>query len=332
LKRRFFLFRTFDSVRCAAEFKPMNRKSVSVVIPAYNAARTIGRAIDSVLAQTVRPDEILVVDDGSSDHLESSLEPYGAMVSLVRQPNGGAASARNLGIDRSHGEFLALLDADDYWQPAKLERQIGIFHKYPELGLVATCFSTREPGSSLTNLPLVDHGLVDRLLAPSGMDLFRTTTRVLTSTVVIRREALGDLRFVSGLEPAEDRDLWIRLVYTHPVYIIGDSLVTVVLESGSLSRTDPDQGYPPMIEVLRLHSVLLTPRELKELEAGVFRHWASSHLGNGQPRSALNPALRRLARQPASPEAWWVVLKSARLAVVRSVFHHLGKSRPRSCP
>ncbi len=310
----------------------MNRKSVSVVIPTYNAARTIGRAIDSVLAQTVPPDEILVIDDGSTDHLESSLEPYRAMVSLVNQPNGGAASARNLGIDRSQGEFIAFLDADDYWEPTKLERQIDIFRKYPELGLVAACFSTREPGSSLTHPPPRGHGLVDRLLAPSGMDLFRTAMKVLTSTVVIRRSALGNLRFVSGLEPAEDRDLWIRLIDSHRVYIIGDPLVTCVLEPGSLSRSDPDQGYSPMLEVLRLHSALLTPRELKDLEAGVFRGWASSHLANGQPRSALNPALRRLARQPGSPKAWWVVLKSAWLAVVPSAFHHRGKSRPRSCP
>ena len=310
----------------------MNRQSVSVVIPAYNAAKTIGRAIDSVLAQTAPPDEILVIDDGSKDHLESSLEPYRAMVNLVRQPNGGAASARNHGIDRSVGEFIAFLDADDYWEPTKLERQVDIFRKYPELGIVAASFSTQEPGSSAKRHPPRPEGLVDQLLAPSGMDLFRTAMTLLTSAVAIRQSALGDRRFVSGLEPAEDRDLWIKMIRSYPVYIIGDPLVTWVLEPGSLSRSDPDSGYSPMIEVLRRHSGLLSPRELKDLEAFVFRGWASCHLQQGRPRSALNPALRRLVRQPACREAWWIVLKSAKMAVVRSVFRHIGHARPRSDP
>ena len=91
------------------------------------------------------------------------------------------ASARNLGIDRSQGEFIAFLDADDSWEPTKLERQLDIFRKHPDLGLVATCFSTREPDSSVIHPPLSEQGFVDRKLAPSGMDIFRTALKLLTS-------------------------------------------------------------------------------------------------------------------------------------------------------
>src|SRR5260370_4126186 len=90
----------------------MNTITVSVIIPAYNSAKTICRAVESVLAQTVPADEIIVVDDGSADDLNKSLGPLEKQVTYFRKPNGGAASARNFGIEQSRGEIIAFLDAD----------------------------------------------------------------------------------------------------------------------------------------------------------------------------------------------------------------------------
>ncbi len=90
---------------------------MSVVIPACRAAHTISRPVDSLLAQTRLPDEILVIDDGSPDDLEAALSRYGDRVTLIRKSNGGAASARNLGIERSRGELIAFLGADDSGNP-----------------------------------------------------------------------------------------------------------------------------------------------------------------------------------------------------------------------
>ena len=222
----------------------MNRQSVSVVIPAYNAAKTIGRAIDSVLAQTAPPDEILVIDDGSKDHLESSSSRTGRWSAWFASPTAARpAHAIMASIDRKASSLL-------FWTPTitgspRTKHQVDIFRKYPELGIVAASYSTQEPGSSVQCHPPRAEGLVDQLLAPSGMDLFRTAMTLLTSGVAIRRSALGDRRFVSGLEPAEDRDLWIKMIRSYPVYIIGDPLVTWVLEPGSLSRSNPDSGYSP---------------------------------------------------------------------------------------
>ncbi len=95
----------------------MTEPVISVVIPAYRAARTIERAVDSVLGQTRRADEIIVVDDGSPDDLAEVLGRYGSRVRLLRKRNGGAASARNLAIEECRGELIAFLDADDYWEP-----------------------------------------------------------------------------------------------------------------------------------------------------------------------------------------------------------------------
>jgi glycosyltransferase involved in cell wall biosynthesis len=295
----------------------MNRTSVSVVVPAYNAARTIGRAIDSLLAQTSLPDEILVVDDGSSDHLESALEPYRGMVTLVRKPNGGPASARNLGIDRSRGEFVAFLDADDCWEPCKLQRQLELLNRYPKIALISSLFYNEEPGGCRYGPSTGPACLLDRVVMASGFDLFEMAVLVLTSTVIVRRTALGDLRFESGLEPAEDRDLWIRLLRSHSAYIIAEPLATIVLEPGSLSRSDPDKSYAPMIRVLHRYANLLDRAALAKLEARVFRGWAGTHLAEGRPKSALRPAIQRLAREPRSLEGWWVLLKCAWLASVR---------------
>src|SRR5687767_11564824 len=100
----------------------MEKVSVSVIIPAYNAALWVGRAIESALRQTVPPAEILVVDDGSSDDTAKTVEPYAPLVRLIRRDNGGPAAARNTGAKASLGGWLALLDSDDAWLPTKLER------------------------------------------------------------------------------------------------------------------------------------------------------------------------------------------------------------------
>src|SRR5690349_12299252 len=97
---------------------------VSVVIPAFNAARYLPAALDSVLNQTARNLEILVVDDGSTDETEALLSRYGPPVHYLRQENQGVSVARNLGIKQSRGRFVGFLDADDTWLPHKLERQL----------------------------------------------------------------------------------------------------------------------------------------------------------------------------------------------------------------
>ena len=112
----------------------MTEPSISVVIPAFRAERTIQRAMDSVLAQTKPASEIIVVDDGSPDNQAAIVSQYGPPVILLRQANGKTAVARNTGIERATGDFVAFLDADDYWEPEKLERQLAVFATHPRSG------------------------------------------------------------------------------------------------------------------------------------------------------------------------------------------------------
>jgi glycosyltransferase involved in cell wall biosynthesis len=110
-----------------------NRPLISCIVPVYNGERYLAEALDSILAQTYRPLEILVVDDGSTDRTPEVIAGYGSAVRTLHQPNAGPAAARNRGITVASGAFLAFLDADDRWHPAKLERQMARFAARPEL-------------------------------------------------------------------------------------------------------------------------------------------------------------------------------------------------------
>jgi len=297
---------------------------VSVIIPAYRAERTIRRAVDSVLAQTVPANEIIVVDDGSPDDQAAVVAEYGDRVVLIRKPNGGAATARNAGIEAASADFIAFLDADDYWEPAKLERQLAVFPQHAELALVAGCFFEEMPGRPRMPRPAADPRWYDRVLITEGETAFRLATMVWTGTVIVRRQALGPERFVSGLEPAEDRDLWVRLTSRHPCYLISEPLATAVLEEGSLSRTNADRDYGNMLRVVRKNAQLLGKGGVRRWQAKVYGSWAACHLGRGNPAAAISPALGRLGRQPFSPQAWWIAAKSVTLAALRRNGHLSG--------
>jgi glycosyltransferase involved in cell wall biosynthesis len=288
--------------------------SVSVIVPAYRAAGTIRRAIDSALQQTRPPEEILIVDDGSPDDLAAALTGYSPQVRLVRKSNGGAASARNFGIDHAQGNVIAFLDADDHWEPTKLQRQLAVFEMHPEVGLVASRYYEELPGTPRSSPGAVSDTLAGRPLMAGQEGLSTIIPRIWTTTVIVRREVLGEHRFEPGLEPAEDRDMWIRLASAAPVYIHPERLATAVLEPGSLSRSNVDQDRTNMLRVIDRHGHRFRPAERRDWETRVYRMWAADYLGRNQPARAIRPAWNRLRRQPTSIEGWYVLLRSAWLA------------------
>lgn len=285
----------------------MNLETVSVVIPYYRASQTIARAVESALAQTVRPLEILIVDDGCPEDAEAATRRFGSSVKLIRKPNGGTASARNLGIEHVQGEWIAFLDADDYWERAKLECQLAFSEG---VGIVGGAWFTEALGEPRRVAKTPDPDIFGRAFKPRESEAFQVAMNMWTSVVLVRRKALGDLRFVSGLEPAEDRDLWIRLAATTAVYLVREPLATYAQLPDSLSNSDSDRDGVSMLKVIHRHAGLLGAKGVREQEAIIYRRWAGSHLARGKPRSAISPAARRLAIQPASAQAWWILFKS----------------------
>jgi glycosyltransferase involved in cell wall biosynthesis len=301
-----------------------DQDTVSVVIPYYRALNTIARAVRSVLVQTIRPYEILVVDDGSTDDPAAALEEFGSAVTLIRKPNGGTASARNWGIEQAHGKWIAFLDADDYWEPFKLERQLAFSDG---VGLLGGRWFAESPGKPRCVAEVPDIEFFGRMLKPLGSEAFRIAMNVWTGVLLVRRSALGDQRFVSGLEPAEDRELWIRLAASTTVYLIPEQLATYVQYENSLSNSDADRDCDSMLKVVHRHAALLGAKGVREQEAGIYRRWAGSHLARRKARFAIIPAARRLAIQPTSGHAWWIMAKALGQSILQNTFSSVFKNR-----
>jgi glycosyltransferase involved in cell wall biosynthesis len=189
-------------------------RSVSVVMPAYRATEYIAGAIESVLGQTLPACEVIVVNDGCPEGsaLEREIARFSDRIIYLVRPNGGPGAARNTGIIHATGEFVAFLDADDYWSPAFLERQIARLSDEPELDMVYCDATHFQDGGGVTTT-LMSAAPSDGPVTLEALLAGRCT--VGTSAVVARRSVLQR----AGLfdedigNYSEDFDLWLRFVY-----------------------------------------------------------------------------------------------------------------------
>lgn len=293
----------------------MDEFRVSVVVPAYRCARIIGPTMTSLLAQTRLPDEIIVVDDGSPDDIASAVRPYGDRIRLLRKENGGAASARNAGLDVATGDIVAFQDSDDLWEPTKLQSQLEVFRQHPEVGLVASRYSIHLASGGGMILPDVTEVSYDQVLRLRGAGIFEVGTLIFTSTVALRKASLGADRFDVTLQIAEDRDLWVRLLTRMSCYLQSDPTAILIERAGSLSRSNLDMDCQCMLRVIQKNAGLLSRAGRRRWEAMVYRRWAGTYLGMGHAAQAAGLAWRRLRYQPWSPEAWWTLAKSSTYAM-----------------
>jgi len=198
------------------EIKPQ----VSVIIPTYNRGWVIKEAIDSVLAQDYTEFELIVVDDGSTDHTSDVLDSYRNDIKVLSQKNKGVSAARNRGIAEASGKFIAFLDSDDLWLSQKLSVQIEFFNQTPD----ALICQTEEVWvrNGLRVNPRKRHK------KPSGM-IFKPSLElclVSPSAVMIQRnliERVGE--FDENLPACEDYDLWLRISCRFPVHLIDAPLI-----------------------------------------------------------------------------------------------------------
>ena len=173
-----------------------DRRRVSVVIPTYDCAQYIGKAIDSVLTQTYRPWKIIVVDDGSTDGTSDVLGLYKGMVKYLRQENRGEPAARNLGIRSAVAEFIACLDADDLWLPEKLELQMAYFASHPSVRPRYTDMKTFDETGVLDESVKARYNLT----FPRG-NIFRPLfceTLFGSGSVVFRKECVDKVGYFDG--------------------------------------------------------------------------------------------------------------------------------------
>jgi glycosyltransferase involved in cell wall biosynthesis len=184
---------------------------VSVIMPAYNTAHLIAGALDSVLQQTFREFEIVVVNDGSPDtpELEKVLAPYQDKIVYIKQSNKRAAGARNTAIRQAKGEFMAFLDSDDTWTPDHLAAQMKLFADDPTLDMVYCNGMLETPGRP--------QEFMDRCPSsgPATFDaLVVERCQISVSTVVVRKRSLEKASlFDESLARCDDYDMWLRTAF-----------------------------------------------------------------------------------------------------------------------
>lgn len=239
----------------------MRDPTVSVVIPTYNRARFLPAAVASVRAQTYPCDEILIVDDGSSDNTSEVVAALGAGVRLIRQANAGPAAARNRGINEARCDLVAFLDTDDRWLPGKLAAQVELFQREPALGLVCADMAIEDDaGARLVESNFVQRGLQQEFAGLDGRPLPDAPRRLLelnfvnTSTVIAKRQLLVGLGgFDTRLRFGEDLELWLRIAARHPIACVASVQEVRVEHDSNVTRSiEPMlQGYVHMAEAIR---------------------------------------------------------------------------------
>ncbi len=211
---------------------------VSVVITAYNRAHLIGHTLDSVLAQTYRDLEIIVVDDGSTDDTPEVLATYGESIRVLRQQNAGQPEARKAGIRVAHGDHIAFVDSDDLWLPTKLEKQMARLSESRDLAWIycdAEVFDSSR-GQVLYNFSQINpphRGWV-------GCQLLLRDF-IPSPTPVIRRDVFEEIGYLQASDwsrHGEDWDIWLRIAAQHPVEFIPEVLARYRVHRGAMTQSE----------------------------------------------------------------------------------------------
>lgn len=243
--------------------QPSTRRTVSVVIPAYNAENYIAQAVDSVLSQTYAVDQVIVVDDGSTDATAEILARYGDRIEVLRIPNGGVSNARNTGLGQARGELIALLDADDLWSVEKIERQVRIFDRHP--GVEFTCcnylsvdlqrrltfnqFDYLTSRDDARHVPGFDQVLSRPVAQLLTVNFVGTCSNVMFTRALLERVGPFDVT----LRQAEDFELWLRMATATDFFLQSDVLLEKITHGANLtSRWDETLGFHEQV-VLRFH-------------------------------------------------------------------------------
>jgi glycosyltransferase involved in cell wall biosynthesis len=239
----------------------IRQQSISVVIGSYNAEAWIQQALDSVLGQTCGVSEILVIDDGSSDATPTIVRSYGGVVRLLTEPHRGRPH-RNRGILSSSGEFIAFIDADDWWRPTKIEKQLGLLMAQNADWVV--CDSQwLDDETGLLSFPVGE--------PVRGGDILESlflNNSIVASTPLVRRRALDDVGYFDEspeVAPVEDWDLWLRLAARYPVACVNEVLTTLRLHGDSFLAATPLERRVRSQEIVLSRAASREPERLGRL-------------------------------------------------------------------
>lgn len=263
----------------------MSRLSVSVVMPAFDAERWIGEALECVLGQSIPPDELIVVDDGSRDQTAARARAAGRMIRVVHQDNRGVASATNRGFAEATGDYVAICPADDRWEPRKLEWQLEAVQRSPEIDVAfgaARYFGVEErdfpkpPGVGILDLHRLGPALyIENVIAnPSAL-----VRRALHRRLGGHRE---ELRLI-----AEDYDFWLRAAEVRAVFHYDPRLLVRLRQHGDNLSSQALTTWEAQYKLHREHTAMAGDAEVaRRVLAHDLATIARCRLGLGMPAEA----------------------------------------------
>ena len=304
---------------------------VSVIIPTYNCARYLGRAIDSASAQTYKDYEILVLDDGSTDDTKDVTMQYGRKVTYLYQQNRGLSAARNHAISKASGELLAYLDADDMWYPEKLERQVAFLDAHQECGMVHSEMSIINEQDEILHVRFYEE---TKRSVPQGYCLQELLRRchIQPVNVVERRSTFDRVGgFDERLLAIEDYLHWIMIAAEgQAVGYLAEPLGKYRWRTGSImmgSKPRLLEGYARLFDIL-LHEKQIASRHGNEcaeiLRARLYpvqRELAYHDRIHGRRESAKRRLANLIKEWPCQFELYVDLLKAYLPASLISKYH-----------
>ncbi len=226
---------------------------ISVVLPTYNREKTILSSIESVLSQSFKDIELIVVDDGSTDRTRELVESIDdSRIEYVYQNNAGACVARNTGIKLSKGDYIAFQDSDDFWYPEKLAKQIEAFHNQQNVAIV-TCrtMCRRLDGRNVTSLLNRSGGVLQKEEGPYG---------ITTQTLLVKKEVFDYYLFDPNVPRYQDLDFLLCASKRFQIYLVPEVLVQRKIEDDSISN-HPEKILEAVECFQRKHSDILNDKK-----------------------------------------------------------------------
>ncbi len=298
---------------------------VSVIIPTYNHSQYVCRAIDSILAQTYKDYEVIVVDDGSTDGTREVLSKYGNKINYIYQENKGLPSARNTGIKASTGEYFVFLDADDYISPKALEIEVRFLENHPQIGWVySDYYCVNKKGNILAQF---SKGITSDITPPEGMVFkrFLQGNFVPINAVMIRKRCVNDVGFFDeSLTSYEDGDFWLRVSAKYELKYINEPLAFQRMYAASM-RTDLVRLRINTIQVInkicRLYPdlTLIYKNKINKNLADIHNYLGFEYYHQGKLKEAKSELLSSVRYYPFQKKVYFylflIFMKSFRLKI-----------------
>jgi len=221
---------------------------VSVIIPTYNRAIFLVEAINSVLEQTYKKYEIIVIDDGSTDSTSEIIKQFGNKIRYFYQENGGPSAARNAGIKNAKGDLVAFIDSDDVWLPDKLSQQVQLFDENHRLGLVSSAYYSCDSNLNINRI-IKDDRLTNKKYIMKKLFIRNIFP---TPTVLVKRECFEKVGlFNESYGFAEDWEMWVRIVLEYDLAYIKTPLCRCRRHNSSITYQKQEENFNDWMKVIK---------------------------------------------------------------------------------